>query len=359
MKYLTLLIKPASSKCQLRCKYCFYFDEAASRSIKDFGIMNAEVQEKLIAKTMDHFQEPVTITYMFQGGEPTLAGIQWYESFLAKVKKHQKSYHVIHYAIQTNGILLDASWAELLAKNHFLVGISIDGDIKDHNRYRQDANGMPAFTKVIANYHLLKKMNVEVNVLSVLSESLAQHPDRYYRFLQHEDIMWVQLIPCLAPLHETSAYALTPESYASFFCRLFNLWMDEVQNGKIRSISLFDDILAVLQGQMPSQCGRLGYCQAQYVVEADGSVYPCDFYVLDQWKCGSFADNTLAEIAESQLRRVFESRSIPTEKLCQQCKWLHKCHGGCIRQRHTIMNESFCGHQVLLNHIEQKLLTLK
>lgn len=359
MKYLTLLIKPVSSNCQMRCRYCFYFDETANRTVSDFGTMDEETQERLIASTMDVFDQDVTITYMFQGGEPTLAGITWYESFLAKVKAHKKPYHIIHFAIQTNGILLDEAWADFLSRNHFLVGISIDGDIKDHNRYRLDAGGMPTYTKVIANYHLLQNKHVDTNVLTVLTEQLAQHPDKYYKFLQHENIAWVQLIPCLSPLHAKASYALTPESYASLFCRLFDLWMNEVQCRKIRSISLFDDILSIFQGKMPSQCGRLGYCQAQYVVEADGSVYPCDFYVLDQWKCGSFATNTLKEISESSLRKAFEDRSINTEKLCRNCKWLHKCHGGCIRQRHAIMSENYCGHQVLLNHIEQKLLSLK
>lgn len=359
MKYLTLLIKPVSSKCQLHCRYCFYLDEADNRAVKDYGRMSEQMQEQLVSRTMDCFQEPVTITYMFQGGEPTLAGIAWYESFLSKVKAHQKPYHFIHYAMQTNGILVDETWADFLCRNHFLTGISIDGSIKDHDRFRRDADNVPTFSKALKSYHLLKEKKAEVNVLSVLSEPLAHHPDRYYRFLQHEDIMWAQLIPCLAPLYEKTAYALTPASYASFFCQLFDLWMREVLNGKIRSISLFDDILAAFQGQMPSQCGRLGYCQAQYIVEADGSVYPCDFYALDTWKCGSFAKNSLKEIAESPLRKKFESRSLPAEVLCESCRWLHKCHGGCIRQRQAIMNDTFCGHQVLLNHIEKRLLSLR
>ena len=359
MNNVAILLKPVSAACQLRCRYCFYRDEAEQRMIHDFGVMGQELQEKVIAGTMDAFDSPVTITYMFQGGEPTLAGISWYESFVAKVKAHKKPWHTIHYAIQTNGMLIDEEWADLFARNQFLVGISIDGDLKDHNRYRRDQDDHPVFTKVIAGYHLLRKKQVEVNVLSVLSEALAHHPDRYYCFLQKEDVQWAQIIPCLAPLYENSEYTLTPASYASFFCRVYDLWMKEAETGKIRHISLFDDILNLFQGKMPSQCGRLGYCQAQFVVEADGSVYPCDFYALDEWKCGSFARQTLPDIAENPLRRQFENRVKNTNALCQKCRWRQKCGGGCARMRKSFLDTSFCGHRQLLDHMENRLLALK
>jgi uncharacterized protein len=168
-----------------------------------------------------------------------------------------------------------------------------------------------------------------------------------------------QIIPCLAPLYENSEYALTPASYASFFCRVYDLWMKEAETGKIRHISLFDDILNLFQGKMPSQCGRLGYCQAQFVVEADGSVYPCDFYALDEWKCGSFARQTLPDIAENPLRRQFENRVKNTNALCQKCRWRQKCGGGCARMRKSFLDTSFCGHRQLLDYMEGRLLALK
>lgn len=357
MQFLGLLIKPASSRCQLRCKYCFYADEAKNRSNPDLGIMTEAMQETIIQKTMTYFREPVTITYMFQGGEPTLAGLSWFQSFLNKVNQYHKPNHIIRYAIQTNGILLDDAWVDFLVQNHFLIGISIDGDMRTHNKYRLDISGNATYLKVLHALHLLQSKGAQVNVLTVLTSHLANHPDQYYRFLQKERITWTQLIPCLPSLEATNnTYALQPKAYADFFVRLFDLWYEEAQKGTIRSISLFDDIFALFQGKMPIQCGRLGTCQAQFVIEADGSVYPCDFYALDKWKCGSFAVNTFAEISANKARQLFVTRKRTLSPLCASCRYVSICHGGCQRQSTTFTAKDYCGHQKLLEHIESIIM---
>lgn len=356
MQYLSLLIKPASSRCQLRCKYCFYADEAKIRSIPDLGIMTSVMQETIIQQTMTYFQEPVTITYMFQGGEPTLAGLSWFINFVNIVNQYRMPYHTIRYALQTNGILLNDDWADFLVKNHFLIGLSIDGDMRTHNKYRRDSSGNATYPQVLRALHLLQSKKAEVNVLSVLTSHLATHPDQYYRFLQKEGITWAQLIPCLPPLGSTNtSYALQPKSYSQFFIQLFELWYQEAKHGRIRSISLFDDIFALFQGKMPIQCGRLGTCQAQFVIEADGSVFPCDFYALDKWNCGSFANNTFAEIAANKARQIFVAREKTRFPVCTKCHYLPICHGGCQRQSVTFTAADYCGHQKLLEHIENRI----
>ena len=354
IRQLTLLIKPSSSNCQLRCRYCFYMEESRNRETADYGFMKDQTALAVIEKAVSFCSDDGEITFMFQGGEPTLIGVEWYERFIASAEANKKEKQTIQYAIQTNGMLLDDAWFTLLKKHDFLVGISIGGYQRNHDLFRLDAGNQKTWNRVIHACRRCRQEGIRFNVLTVLTENLAKYPKEYYDFVKKEDFDWIQLIPCLSE-DEKTPYALSPKSYASFFVELFDLWYAEVRSGKQRSIGLFDDILNMMQGYAPGQCGRLGRCSRQYVVEADGSVFPCDFYCTDAWKLGNICSDSMNELSDGKLRNAFLNRDVKEMETCSRCRYRNICHGGCIRQRSCFYSRKFCGHQKLLEHIEHVL----
>ena len=172
MRHVQLMMKPASSNCNLRCRYCFYLDECENREIPSYGIMKEEVLEEVVRKALEAAEE--TCTFGFQGGEPTLAGLPFFQKFIEYTKKYKKPGVRLYFALQTNGTLLDEDWAAFLAKNHFLVGISLDGTGEIHDRNRSEKNGKGTFRKILKNAHMLQKKGVEVNILCVLTKQSAR-----------------------------------------------------------------------------------------------------------------------------------------------------------------------------------------
>ena len=217
LRQLSFLIKPASSLCNLRCKYCFYEDESENRNQKCYGIMDFDTVDKLIASAVDATSENAMISIGFQGGEPTVAGLDYFRHFIEEEKKYPG--RRFSHSIQTNGYALDEQWAEFLAENSFLVGISIDGYRDLHDLHRLTPSGEGSFDRIAANLEFLKKHNVEFNALCVVTEQCAQRPHRVYNRLKDMGFQFLQFIACLDPIGKESgqeSYSLTPESYGRF-----------------------------------------------------------------------------------------------------------------------------------------------
>lgn len=360
---LSLLIKPASSLCNLRCKYCFYADESKLRETKNYGIMKKETTEKLIENVFKDVDSNTDLTFAFQGGEPTMAGLDWFKAFIEEVEKREKLSQKspnIHYAIQTNGIVIDEDWCKFLKENDFLVGLSLDGDSTLHNENRVDSNSKGSFSKVMATKRLFDKFSVEYNILTVLTSKLARYPQKVWNFLVANKIKFVQFVPCLGELENDSQsqFALTPERFSSFYVKLFSLWADELEKGNYISVKFFDDIYNLLLKKQVTACGFVGNCQTQFVVEGDGSVYPCDFYVLDQWKIGDLKTMTPQEILKSPISDKFLSRERTNETVCKSCRWRNMCGGGCVRMKYNMyVNQKgdFCGYKDFLDKSENRL----
>ena len=356
MKYITLLLKPASSKCQMRCRYCFYEDESSHREIPDYGVMSAETSEKLIDMVLGYFDEESEITWMFQGGEPTMASLKWFEDFTAMMDQKKLPYHTIHYGIQTNGLAINENWCTLWKRYDFLIGVSLDGFQINHDSLRPDAGGKGTYERIIRNISLLKEYGISFNILTVLTRQLAKSPEKFYSFIQKQDFHWLQLIPCLPAIDvKKDPYALDPASYESFFIPLFDLWLKELKKGTYRSVNTFDNIISILTGQPPLQCGTLGFCSQQYVIEANGNVYPCDFYCTDEWLLGNVNTSTFEELTKNRLRTVFMEEPHPQSKLCRSCRYFSICKGSCKRQSVCMFNDKQCGYQKLVAHIERQL----
>lgn len=336
MKQITVMLKPASSLCNLRCKYCFYANIASLREVRSFGIMREDVLQAVIDNIFCCVSAGDYVNVVFQGGEPTLAGLGWFRDCVARIEKAKNGVH-ISYALQTNAVLLDAEWCAFLKEYGFLVGVSLDGPADTHDSCRLDAEGNGTYRAVMQAVQCLNAAAVDYNILLTLTNPAARHPEKIWRFITENDFRHVQFTPCLAGFDETerNPFALTPERFSNFYRRIFKLWFAEFQKDNYYSVKLIDDIINLVAFGEVNACGLTGLCAPQIVVEADGSVYPCDFYMLDQWKTGNLAENTLDEVFQSPVYRRFLTRP-GNHTLCRNCPFVRICAGNCLRMRKHI-----------------------
>ena len=351
MKQLSIMLKPASALCNLRCKYCFYADIADLREVRSFGIMQPETTEKILANIRESLDPGDSVTFAFQGGEPTIAGLEYFRHFTSIVDTWQGIN--IHYALQTNATLLDDEWCAFLKKYNFLLGVSWDILPECHDGARVDAAGKGTCKRVLDAIALLEKHKVEYNILCTLTNFVARHPNQVWKQIVKHDIQYTQFTPCLDELEAAgeSPYALNPKRFASFYNQIFDLWYADFRAGKYRSVKLIDDIVNLLTFGMPSACGINGRCSPQIVVEANGSVYPCDFYCVDEYELGNLSETPLKQIFESPKMRAFIARPHRQPKLCATCEFSRFCGGNCKRMQRQVCcgpEDTFCGYQNFL-----------
>lgn len=338
MPAVNVLIKPASSACNMRCTYCFYRDVAENREQFFEGMLSLERMESIIRAAMEYAEGLCSFT--FQGGEPTLAGLEFYQGVLRLEEQYRKPGVQIHNAIQTNGFCIDETWARFFADNHFLVGLSLDGPSDLHNMNRLDARGKGTFNTLMQTAALFDKWKVEYNVLCVVTGRNARSITRIYNFYKKHQFRWLQFIPCLEPLEQERGqekYHLSVEEYGDFLIRIFDLWFADLCQGTYISIRHLDNWLAILLGERPEACNMTGTCAVQFVIEGDGGVYPCDFYVLDEWRLGTVGQQSFAEMRSSETAQQFISASVRVPERCKACRFYPICRNGCRRDR--LMNE--------------------
>lgn len=332
MKRITLLIKPVSGSCNLRCSYCFYTEEMEKRTIPNYGVMTEEILTCILKRVFEESYDHCTIA--FQGGEPTLAGLSFYEAFVNLVEKWNTNGCELQFAIQTNGYTLNETWAKFFKKHNFLVGISLDGIEESHDVYRIDYSKNGTFHKVSKAIECLKYHKVEYNVLTVIHKETIKYVNRIYNLYKRCGISYQQYIELVCPLdmgEESVRYGISPKEYGEFLIALFKKWYKDIVKGDYVSIQYFEDIMDIFCGMPPVSCTSMGMCGNSLVIEADGGVYPCDFYVLDEWKLGNIKTDSIEEIQKKQLRKLFieQSKSVPKE--CQKCQWYPLCRNGCRR----------------------------
>lgn len=337
MPPISLLIKPASGNCNLRCAYCFYYDITQKREQESYGFMSEDTLEQVIKKALSFAEESCTIA--FQGGEPTLRGLDFFKKSLEFEKKYNVNHVKIHNAIQTNGYHITPEWAKFLAENQYLVGVSMDGTKDSHNRYRKTPDGQDTFFDILKTVDLLKKYKAEFNILTVVNRSSSQKAKRMYQFFKKNQLNYLQFIPCLDPLGEEPGqreYSLTPEAYGEFLKEIFDLWYEDLMRGEQPYIRQFENYIGILMGLYPEACDQSGVCNMQYVVEADGEVYPCDFYVLDDCKLGNLNQADIADIDKKREEIGFIAYSQTDHPQCGLCRHFLVCRGGCRRHRTVI-----------------------
>lgn len=342
---LTFLVKPASSACNLRCSYCFYEDVSNSRLQKHMGMMAPATAGKLIQEAFREASSGDILTFFFQGGEPTLAGLDFFRDFVSREQAYRKRGVSVQYGIQTNGMDLHEDWAAFFAAHHFLVGLSLDGTQAIHDRFRTDAKGNGSWEHVLAALDLLEQYQVDVNLLCVVTGPAAKKAPQIWKSLTRLGSHPLQFLPCLEPLesaNQSHPYSLAPEGYGKFLCQLFDCWYRDWRAGNYVSVRNFEDYLCFFLGIPPTSCAATGSCGHYLVVEGDGGLYPCDYYVLDRWYLGNIQDITISQAMSSPNAQVFlrEGRSRPPQ--CPSCPYAPLCKGGCKRDWNRDGNNRLC-----------------
>lgn len=334
------MIKPASSLCNLSCEYCFYRDVSEHREHLGFGIMEKKTAELLIEKALA-YANGESVAFAFQGGEPTLAGLDYFRFFVDTVNRLNAKKSKVFYGMQTNGTVLDGEWADFLRENGFLVGLSLDGDF-DGNKFRKKPSGQNSFYKIISAAELLKKRNVDFNILTVLTGYCAENGERIYKYFRSKGFRYLQFIPCLRPFDsdEKSELYMTAEQYGDLLIKVFNLYVKDYVRHDYMSIRQFDNWVRLYLGHPTEQCGIKGHCSHQFVAEANGNIYPCDFYCTDAYFLGNIEQCDFEEMEKSETAKNFIRESLKVPDRCKQCNIYPMCRaGGCKR---TQQSEDYC-----------------
>ena len=296
------------------------------------GIMGEETVECLIREAYRLVESRGFVSFAFQGGEPLLAGLDFFRRFTERARTLKPADVRLAFSIQTNGTLLNEDWVRFLREENFLVGLSMDGFPELHNAHRVDADGKGSWNQVSKGLSLLKKAHVPVNALCVVTAQCARSPQKAYQTLKKLGFRYIQFIACLDPsgaARGTLPWSLEPYAYGRFLCQLFDLWFRDWEKGDYHSIRLFEDYVHLLLCEDGSTCATCGHCGSYFAVEADGSVYPCDFYALDEWLIGNLCTQPLDIIMENDTFRNFLNLGLEKPSECSSCFWGPLCAGGC------------------------------
>jgi uncharacterized protein len=340
-----VMAKPVGSRCNLNCGYCYYQGKEKLYRTGFASEMADAVLEKY-TKEYIHSQQVPDITFVWQGGEPALAGLDFYKKAVIMQHKYAGGKRISN-AFQTNGTLLTDEWCRFFATERFLVGISIDGPCEIHNRYRPTKTGTPTFGLVMKSLDRLRKYAVEFNTLTTVNRFNQDYPVDLYRFLKQNGSRYIQFLPVVEktalsdgrPLNlsddepgNMASWSVEPLAYGKFMMSVFDEW---VRNDVGRVfVQLFDATLANWAGANPGVCIYKEQCGDALVIEHNGDVYACDHFVFKEYRLGNILESSFLELFYSQPQKQFgtnKRNSLPEQ--CRGCKWLFACHGECPKNR--------------------------
>jgi uncharacterized protein len=364
-KLSSVLIKPAGPDCNMACTYCFYLEKSQLFPETKTHRMSEEILEETIKQVLN--QGEIEVSFGWQGGEPTLMGLPFFRKAVELQQLYGKGQSVGN-GLQTNGLLIDQEWAEFLGKYKFLIGLSLDGPEHIHNRYRQMRNGKGSWSQVVDKAKLLLDMDVATNALTVINDYSVEFPEEIYAFHKSIGLNYMQFIPCLEPdpedFSQIAPFSAPPDKYGQFLCRMFDLWLDDF-DGMIAttSIRFFDSLFHIYVDIPAPECTLLKECGVYVVIEHNGDVYACDFFVDPEWKLGNIQSGKLVEMLNSSTQNRFGrlKASLPSE--CKKCPWLRICRGGCTKDRiHNPSNKKlnfYCqSYKTLFEHADKRFKEL-
>jgi len=374
-KAFMVMAKPMGPICNLNCAYCYYLEkERLYRENRNFR-MNDEVLESFIKQFIEAHEVPL-VTFTWQGGEPTLLGIGFFEKVIALQKKYRGSKKIDN-AFQTNGTRLTEEWCRFFSKNEFLVGISVDGPAQVHDRYRKDKAGRPTFEEVMKGIKLLKRFRVEFNTLTVINNANASQPLEIYKFLKKNGSRFMQFIPIVERISQdptpdgltlippaadgeatVADWTVRARQYGKFMISVFDEW---VRNdvGEIY-VQLFDVTLANWVGAPPGLCVFAETCGEASVMEHNGDLYSCDHFVYPEYYLGNIMQDPLTEMMSSHRQIQFGKDKRDTlPRQCLECEVRFACHGGCPKSRFAQTADGkpglnwLCeGYKMFFNHVK-------
>ena len=346
-KPLYVMLKPAGAHCNLACKYCYYLEknnlyQNSHRHLMSDDMLEQFTREYIEAQTMPQ------VLFTWHGGEPLMRSIDFYKKALALQKKYAHGKQIDN-VIQTNGTLLTDEWCEFFAKNHWLVGISIDGPQEYHDHYRVTPAGKPSWEKVMQGISLLKKHRVEWNAMAVVNAYNAEHPLEFYHFFRDNGCQYLQFTPIVERLTEhedgrtlasladdreipLADASVTPQQWGNFLCTIFDDWVRH-DVGKT-FVEIFDCTLANWMGVLPGICAYSKECGHAGVMEHNGDVYSCDHFVFPEYKLGNIREQSLIDMLYGEKQQAFsrlKHTSLPRQ--CKECDMEFACHGECPKNR--------------------------
>jgi len=370
-----VMAKPNGPICNLDCKYCFYLEKENLYPGRHSWAMSEEVLESYIRQYIQAQAAPV-ITFAWQGGEPTLLGL----SFFRKVVELQRNYadgRRIENAFQTNGVLLNDSWAEFFAENRFLVGLSIDGPREMHDCYRVNKGGQPTFDAVMAGISHLKKHGVDFNTLTVVNRTNSYHPLEVYRFLRDAGSGYMQFIPIVERvagvpgpegLHlispswrnsaDVSEWSVEPLQFGKFLCAIFDDWVRRDVGQYF--VQIFDVALESWYGMPQGLCVFRETCGSALAIEHNGDLYSCDHFVYPENRLGNIMDAPLESLVGSKQQRRFGlAKRDLLPRYCRECEVRFACNGECPKHRFIQtpdgepgLNYLCAGYKLFFSHID-------
>ncbi|WP_435924874.1 anaerobic sulfatase maturase [Paenibacillus sp. DYY-L-2] len=374
-----LLAKPTGPLCNLDCSYCFYTEKEALYPKGHSFYMTDEVLETFIRKYIER-QDIPEISFVWQGGEPTLAGLDFYRRVIHYQAKYAGG-KKINNSLQTNGTLLDEDWCSFLAENRFLVGLSLDGPEEVHDRYRVDRGKKPTFRKVMRGLNLLREHGVEFNVLVCVTRESAAKPLTVYRFLKEQGIRFIQFIPIVErkpdqlalqwglrhasppdpgstePQKLVTEWTVEPGAYGDFLIRIFDEWVRE-DVGSIHVMN-FEWALTSWLGLPSTVCIFSENCGQALAVESSGEIFSCDHYVYPNYKLGHILHDEPDQLVQSERQQSFgKNKSATLPSMCRTCEVRFACHGECPKHRflttpdgETGLNYLCAGYKRYFRHI--------
>ena len=349
----SILIKPAGPDCNLACEYCFYLEKAEVFHDTERHRMDDATLEVMISQML---HQPVrNISFNWQGGEPTLMGLDFFRKAVELQQQYGRGQQVSN-SLQTNGLLLDDQWYQFLKEYRFLVGLSLDGPEHVHDRYRKTVTGAGSYGRVLKSCQAMLKSGVEVNALTVLNNHSVKHLDEIYRHHKALGLSFMQFIPCLeTAADEIASFSLSPEAYGEALCQLFDLWTADFHEGfPTTSIRHFDSLFYHYVGMEPPDCTMRKACGVYLVVEHNGDVFPCDFFVDEERKLGNLKFDKLVDLFNSEKQKSFGDLKADLPEQCLSCEWLKYCRGGCPKERLMGKLNYFCaGLQNFFQHADR------
>jgi uncharacterized protein len=381
-----IMAKPTGAKCNLDCQYCFFLSKEALYPDSDFR-MKLDVQRTYIRQYVQAQKVP-QVQIAWQGGEPTLMGLEFFKQSVKLAQQYKKFGMRIEQAIQTNGILLDEEWCTFLHENNFLVGLSIDGPQPLHDAYRIDKGGNPTFQRIFRAARLLQEHQVEFNILCTLHSANADSPLDVYHFFRDElGAKFIQFIPIIERVHslaskeeviiakkipekrhlytqngnQVSERSITAEQYGNFLITVFDEWVTR-DVGNI-FIQMFDVALANWMGVAPGLCIHSETCGNALALEHNGDLYSCDHFVEPDFFLGNIKESNLVDLVGSEQQRQFGNDKYATlPKYCLECPVRFACHGGCPKDRFIKtpqdepgLNYLCAGYQKFFLHIDKAM----
>jgi uncharacterized protein len=344
--------KPIGPVCNLRCEYCFYLEKETFYPDGEEYRMSDEVLEAYIRQVSEAHADIPELLFAWQGGEPTLMGIEFYEKALGLQRKYAGGKPVTN-TLQTNGTLMDEKWCRFLKKNNFLVGLSLDGPEDLHDRFRRDAGGEGTHAKVMRALKLMKKHGVEFNVLACVNRETAKHPLEVYRWFRDNGVEFIQFIPIveLAPNEESSSLGLQlgvptapgdtesevtewtvlPEDWGDFLNTIFDEW---VRNdvGSVFVMNFEWALVSFIGLQMPA-CFFSPVCGNAGIIEHNGDIYSCDHFMYPRYRLGNILTDNLKEMMASGKQKEFGVEKGNLPRYCRECRVLKACYGECPKHR--------------------------